>query len=41
MNCSNAPLFANIIVDVIVNMMMDEIYPLFIHDVIRKVLEVF
>jgi hypothetical protein len=41
MNCSNAWFFANIIVDVIVNIMMDEIYPLFIHDVVRKVLEVF
>jgi DMSO reductase anchor subunit len=41
MNCSNAWLFASIIVDVIVNIMMDEIYPLFIHDVVRKVLEMF
>jgi hypothetical protein len=41
MNYSVAWLFENIIVDVIVNIIMDEIYPFFIHDVIKKVFEIF
>jgi hypothetical protein len=41
MNYSVAWLFENIIVDVIVNIIMDEIYPFFIHDVVKKVFEIF
>jgi hypothetical protein len=41
MNYNNAWLFVNIIVDVIISIIMDENYPLFIHDVVKKVLEIF